>query len=361
MVFFSNMTLQNYLLFPFSACDSHLNFDTLYDNSIDIPLALATFQDTTISIDPINISYKVNLKNNTFTNKDTVIIICTRDLEDLLEFTIKKLLNSNVLDIADILIVDDRSKTDNILSLAKKYQLSYLRIDNSQNIFNYSNLNNLAVSYAAKYNKTNIIFWNNDLWPSSKDTLPNLINKHKNSNSCLSGTRLVYPSSVEYSIACANYDHIMGSNLQKYHLTIQHGGILFFPLKSILNTSGHCWKPFHAYRFSKYDEFLASQDTATHCVTGAMHITNTQDFIEVGGFNPSMSHTIQDIDLCLKYIKHQKRVMYLGSEYMFHAETITGHYNKVNNNIYHISDNILYEYLWMNSIKDLIGFGFLHE
>jgi GT2 family glycosyltransferase len=361
MVFFSNMIPTKYINFPFDLCLNHFNFDTYKKNSIEISSAFASITNNQININPLNIVYNIELKNSCFTtHKKNIVVICTKDLGDLLNYTLNKLLINNVFELADVLIVDDRSKDDSILELAQKYNTSYLKINNNQNIFHYSNLNNFAVTYAIKYQKNNVIFWNNDLWPSTPDTLNNLLEKHSKYNSNLSGSKLIYPSKQDYSMACGNYNHIIGQ-ISKYFLTIQHGGMVFLPHQSYIKPKSHCLKPFHAYRFDENNTFLASQDTATHSVTGAIHITNIKDFIDVGGLNISMSHTMQDIDLCLRYISNNKKVMYLGSEHLFHAETISGFFHKVNSNIHNISDNILYEYMWLTAIKKIIGLNFIND
>lgn len=355
------MIPDKYIKFPFDLCLNNFDFNKDVKNSIELPIALCTVQNDTISIDPFNVTYTIECKNSVFTEQNNLIIICTKDLGNLLDFTLHKLISNNITELADILIVDDRSIDNSIYNICTKHNISYLRIDNNKNIFNYSNLNNFAVIYAIKHNKHNVIFWNNDLWPSNDKTFSNLLDKHNIYQSNLSGTRLVYPDKDEYDQACGKYDHVMGSKIQEYFGTIQHGGIVFLPQLSMIEPNSKCWKPYHNYRYDSKDTTFATYDSPIYGVTGALHITSVNDFIDVGGLNPSMSHTMQDIDLCLRYIDANKKIMYLGSEYMFHAETITGSYHKTISNIYNLSDNILYEYLWMRKNKKLLGLSFIPD
>jgi len=309
--------------------------------------------------------YTFTLKRCRFNDeKKSLIIICSKDNANILEFTLKKLYDYGVLKNHDVLLVDDRSVSSDILLLSDKYQISYLRIDNSINIFNYSIINNIAVSYANYYNKELLIFHNNDLWPIDKYSLDNLIKKHFQYNSTISGCKLLYPSEKEYQ-EIGKPKHLLDDNLSNAYETIQHGGV-FFTLRAsafsddarFFGNSNLVLTPCHSWRFYKKNHHIASQDSISESVTGAIHIISTKNFISLGGLNTGMSIAFQDIDLCLKAIENKMTIYYIGSETMIHAESITNAKEGVTKTADFSSDHVLWDLLWGVKLPHLLGYSY---
>lgn len=296
---------------------------------------------------------------NRFTDSiDKVIIICVKDNPNILKFCLEKIKENNLNKICDLLIVDDRPSTEENKKLAENYECSYLKIVNDVDIFNYSNLNNIAISYCKLFNKKTAICWNSDMWTSSEQSLKNILDLHEKNKSSVTGTRLVYPSRKEYETIFENYDHVLGHSIEKAYNTIQHGGIIFIPSESIIRKSGLSYMPYHQWRFWDKDFYLAKENIKCTAVTGALHVLNINDFIEIKGYNKSLASSFQDIDLCQRIIENNKIVLYVGSEYMYHAETITSNAEGNLKKPTMISDRILYEYLWWGNpmrLKNILG------
>jgi GT2 family glycosyltransferase len=283
------------------------HLDSLKDqDSINIKSLQLSIDGECLTIDN---NYEFEFKNRS-SSKKNLIIICTQNNEEILEYTLSKITNSSAMQFSDILVVDDRSSSGRTDELCRKLKCSYLRINNTLDLFNFSILNNIACLFAKKLKSKTITLWNDDVFIDDKNTLNTCLYKHFLWQSPISGIRLLYP----------NDDICKKLNLKtpsKYRDTIQHGGM------SIMNHHSHIAAE-HSYRFEHKNRILANIDIPTLAVTGAFSIINLEDFIKIGGLNPSLSSLYQDVDLCLRFslIKKQKP-MYLGSEYMYHAESIS--------------------------------------
>lgn len=358
------LEINQYISFPFDTISGY-NLDKDIVHNIDI------YKPTFTQVDQHNLSYTID--NNTFTfnlrrqrfssDKKSILIICSKNNSQVLSFSLEKLKQSGDTYNHDILLVDDRSDNNSILNLSDQFNTSYLRIDNSSNIFNYSVINNIAASYAKYYNKDLIIFYNNDLWPSSNDTLSNIINKHHRHGATLSGVKLIYPSKTEYAIL--DKPHILDRYMNQLYNTIQHGGISFGIRASSFVDNKRTYIapnivliPSHTWRFYDNNEIMASYDQRCFAVTGALHIINTDKFINIGGLNCTMSTSFQDIDLCLRLFKNQEPIYYIGSEYMYHAESVTHFNEKITETKDFISDNIIWDYTYGVELPNIIGLQF---
>ena len=310
----------------------------------------AQFVDlNTIQVKTYPCEYTTTFQDRT-SRKENIITICTKGMEDELTFVLNKINDYKIQEDSDILVVADRPTNDNIKTICKQKKASYLKITNSLNEFNYSVINNIAATYAKILKFKTITFWNNDLWPASETSFQNILIKHKELNSSITGTRLVYPKKEIYQKVFKR-KNLINSKEDRFE-TIQHAGVGFYDQESIYKGSTFPMT-FHMFRFQKKDKDKSTEDLKNIAVTGALQIINLNDFIsKIKGFKPYLATSFQDIDLCLNAILAQKLdVNYIGSEYMFHAESIT--VNKEN----HIgsnrskSDQILYQATWKSPIK----------
>lgn len=349
--------INEYTEFPFSKLLDNILSNNI-KNTISIKRIFFNANDNNISTHIVNTDFIFELKRNRFTNSKSAIIICSKDNQNILKYSLSKIRTYNIDQEYDILLIDDRSSSEAILNLSDEFNTSYLRIDNSDNIFNYSVINNIGVSYLKYYGKNTIIFYNNDMWPSNETTFSNIIDKHNSLNSDLTGCKLIYPIEKEY-LSIGKPQHLLGEHIHKIYNTVQHGGIFFTTRPSLIfksnNNQQFIYVPSHLWRFYDYNHAMASFDTRCCAVTGALHIIDIDKFIKVGGLNQSMSSTFQDIDLCMKLLDNNMSINYIGSEYMYHGESITICKDRTHISSQMISDNILWEYLWGGKIPNLIG------
>lgn len=343
-----------YSKFPFDELLG--NSSALLHDKVTIPvhkLSLDIKDNVKIDNDPNNFTFELLI--NRISQASNLIIICSKDHGHILEFSLSKLLLSIDIKEYDILIVDDRSSDDSIKNLANKYELSYLRIDNTDNIFNYSVINNIASLYAMIFNKQHIIFYNNDIWPDNQSTLSNIVNKHKIYNSSITGCKLLYPKFLDYE-RLGKPTHLLGDRLADHYDTVQHGGIVFIAhRKSSIYRDGVVLAPIHNWRFYPKNNDFVNLDTRCFAVTGALQIINTSDFLQLNGFNTMMATAFQDIDICIKATEKNMPIYYVGSETMYHAESITCCHEQTNRGDGIRCDNTMWDALWTNKVSKLIG------
>lgn len=353
----STLDISQYTIFPFIELANNSKFVLNHYNNFIFQQIVFKIQDNQLDYEIYNHYKKFALLRNRFNdNNKNIFIICSKNNGHILEYCLKKLRSSVNIEY-DILLVDDGSESNDILKLSDLFETSYLRIDSNNNIFNYSIINNIAVSYAKFFNKETIIFYNNDLWPSSEDSLYNLLLKHKTYKSDISGCKLLYPKEQDY-IDIGKPEHFLQDSIDRVYDSIQHGGIHFVPREELNNTN-IVYYPDHTWRFYPAKTLLPSLDTRCFAVTGAIHIIDIDIFYELHGFNQSLSGSFQDIDLCLKAIGKNLSVNYIGSECMYHAESLSIVQQRQNNinEIIKLSDHILWALLCQEKLPLLLGYG----
>lgn len=348
-----------YDIFPFPEISGSILKNT---NSFSVDLNKSSWSidiDFNITVTGETHRYDVDFKLNKFNHLNRLaIVVCVKDNPNILNFCLDNLQKCRINKYCDILIIDDRSKDDSNLELAKKYNCSYIKVNNSADIFNYSNLNNIAAAYCNFFEKQKMICWNSDMWTDNPDTFLKILDCHHFANSSITGTRLIYPPKEQYENIFGSYKHVLGDSMDKYYNTIQHGGIVYVPSNSLLKKNHLTLLPFHQWRFWNKDYYMANLDIPCVAVTGALHVLNLADFISLGGYNMSLASSFQDIDLCQRAIQKGKTVLYAGSQQLYHAETITNNSEGNLKKPTMVSDRILYEYIWWKNpavFRNILG------
>ncbi len=279
------------------------------------------------------------------------ILIPSKNNLNLIKYTINNLITNQIDKICNIIVIDDRSTED--YSCLLENNVSYLRVDNKKG-FNFSMLCNIG-AYVANYFQTKqIILWNNDLWIEDKNVLIQIIENHKKDNSTISGTKLLYSlksfnGQEEDNINIKNHYPEMKNG--KWRGTVQFGGSVWLPVEN----HGIRFTPFHFKRFSKPDNHLVNSDKGEIFITGAFQLIDLEWFINSGGLNPSLSTSYQDVDLCLKAISDNKKVMYYGkNRHLYHDESLTFTTDNVTFDRQRLSDHVLFAKIWNNEIVNLI-------
>jgi len=280
------------------------------------------------------------------------IVIPSRNNIELIKYTLNNLFENKIQQICNIMIVDDRS-TDDYEQLLKQFNISLLRIDNQKG-FNFSMLCNIGAYVADKLGCQEIILWNNDLWVEKREYLETIIRKHREDNSTISGTKLLYPlkSFNGNSEDSENIkQHFPNMKDGKWRGTVQFGGSAWVQTNGAILMS-----PIHKRRFENSQHYIVNDDHAEIFVTGAFQIINLKWFIESGGLNPSLSKNFQDVDLCLKASENNKKVMYYGKNiYFLHDESLTFYSgNEKKNDQQFISDHVLFGKIWNDKITKII-------
>ena len=281
------------------------------------------------------------------------IIIPIKDNKELIEITITNLKEKGIYQEANIIVVDDRSQ-ESLKDYVLSEELSYLRVDNDKG-FNFSMLNNIAAKIAHSLGSKEIILWNSDLWCVKKEYFTELIKRHRECGSTISGSKLIYPP-VEYSMnkdgdsdnIKAHFPQMMGG---KWRETIQFGGSGW---AYTADRSPIAYSPIHYCRFKNKDSNLVNCDKGETFVTGALQVIELEWFIKNGGLNPSLAKNFQDVDICLRCIKGGQEVSYFGKDiYFYHDESVSLMKEGKSDKQLH-SDHVLFSKIWNNEITTLV-------
>jgi len=266
-------------------------------------------------------------------------IICIKDNIELLSYTLNNLNVNKVYDHINFIIVDDRSSRD-IKEVCNEYPISYLRVDNDKG-FNFSMLNNIAAKIAYEKGSKQIILWNSDLFVPDENQIPQLLELHEKNESTISGVRLIYPPfSWNNEEVSHNISSVFPNKSNTYRDTVQFGGSMFayhVMLKSYF--------PNHYCRFKEKDYYLVTVDKLETFVTGAFQIIDLEWFIQSGGLNSSMALNFQDVDLCMRAVKQDKKVYYFGkNNFLYHDESVSISKEKKSKQFH--TDHILFAKIW---------------
>jgi len=273
------------------------------------------------------------------------IIIPIKDNTELLEKTLTNLRTMLVSVKSNVIVVDDRSAT-NIASVATNFGVSYLRVDNSKG-FNFSMLNNIAVKLSHDEGCREVIFWNSDLWCAKEEWFDELLKRHRETKSVVSGAKLVYPpEGVSFTIGdpenmVNNFPHLAG----RWRETVQFGGSAWV---QDTNSSALHKFPAHYGRFFTIEDPRVNNDKGVDFVTGALHVWSAARFIEMGGFNPSLSKNFQDVDVCTRVLKSGDVPMYFGKDIFFYHDESVSLEKEGKQDSQLFSDLILYGKIWNN-------------
>lgn len=275
------------------------------------------------------------------------IIMPIRDYSELLSKTVSNMKQNNVLNYCNFIVVDDRS-TEPLRNLVKDY--SYLRIDNDKG-FNFSMLNNIAAFLVYRLGGKEIILWSSDVYINSENDFLNLLSKHRESNSSVSGPKLLYPPKDISFVKEADSDNITGFYPHKkgqWRNTVQYGGTIWMPSSPL-----QPYLPHHYMRFGNPFDSRVNCDKGVDCLTGAILAVDLENFIKLGGLNPSLAKNFQDTDYCLKMVDNDLSCHYFGKDsHFYHDESLTIATTKNDNQL--LSDSVLFSKLWNEKIQNLI-------
>ena len=219
------------------------------------------------------------------------LIIPTRDKLKLLRGTIDDILNKTDYRHIELIIVDNGSQqTETLEYLRHIQQDKRVRVVHHNAPFNYSQLNNLGVSYA----QGEIIgLINNDLKVITSGWLTEMVSQALRPEIGAVGAKLYYSND-----------------------TIQHAGVIVglagmagHGFKHLLkNTAGYQWRPFLVQNYST--------------VTAACLVMRRQIFEQFGGLNEKhLKVAYNDVDLCLRIREQGYRIVWTPYAELYHLES----------------------------------------
>lgn len=219
------------------------------------------------------------------------IIIPNRDNARLLDRCLKSVLRSDYPRI-EVLVVENNSREPETFRYYEKIRnLSAVRVLDWEKAFNYSAVNNFAVSAARGHV---LLFLNNDVEALRPDWLRRLLEHALRPDVGAVGAKMYYPDD-----------------------TIQHGGI-------ILGVGGIAGHAHHLVRRGAPGygrRLLVAQNLSA--VTAACLMTRAELFRNVGGFDEQFELAFNDVDLCLRMRKNGYRIVWTPAAELYHHESLS--------------------------------------
>jgi GT2 family glycosyltransferase len=220
------------------------------------------------------------------------IIIPTRNYGDILDQCLQSIFDKTTYPNFEVIVVDNGSDQQETLRVIsdwqerepKRFKCFVLDIP-----FNFSKINNYAVN---KAKGDYILFLNNDTEVITADWLEGMVEQVQRNSIGAVGAKLLYPDD-----------------------TIQHAGVLL----GIGDIAGHSHKAF-AKNEMGYVGQLATVNNYS-AVTGACLMCRKDLFQELGQFDEELVVAYNDVDLCLRMLKHGYNNVYLPHVVLYHHES----------------------------------------
>ncbi|MEP2651600.1 MAG: glycosyltransferase, partial [Paraglaciecola sp.] len=221
------------------------------------------------------------------------LIIPTRNSRQLVKVCVESVLTKTTYRNFEILLVDNQSDEQESLDyfneLNKHPQIKVLKYDQK---FNYSAINNFAVTHAAG---EIIGLINNDIEVIEPEWLSYMVNQVNRKEIGCVGAKLLYPDG-----------------------RIQHAGVVM----GYGGGAGHA----HKYFPREHSGYL-NRLAATNCfsaVTAACLLVKKSDYLAVNGLDEiNLEVAFNDVDFCLKVLSLGRRNLYCAEAVLFHYESVS--------------------------------------
>jgi GT2 family glycosyltransferase len=218
------------------------------------------------------------------------IIIPNKDHAEDLDRCITSITTKSRYRKYEIIIVENESIDGSTHQLYNKLrEHSAVKIVDWKKPFNFSAMNN----FAAKQASGNVLlFLNNDTAVITPDWIEHMLTHAARKDIGAVGAKLLYPDGK-----------------------IQHSGVIL----GIQGTAGHSHKYFDRDAFGYFSMLKTVHNVSA--VTGACLMMRRDVFNEVGGFDEELSHSYNDIDLCLRVRQNGYRIVFTPYAELYHYES----------------------------------------
>ena len=220
------------------------------------------------------------------------IIIPTRNLGDVLDRCLTSIFGKSTYPKYEIIIIDngsDESESLDVLKSWKKRRPSQLKIYTLDIPFNYSKLNNFAVS---KANGEYLLFLNNDTEVITSYWIEGMVEQAQRSTIGAVGTKLLYPDD-----------------------TLQHGGVIL----GVGGVGNHVHRGIHKTAYGYFSQAITVNNYSA--VTAACLMCRREVFEQVEGFDENLEVAFNDIDLCLRIGAAGHHNIWLPHIQLYHHES----------------------------------------
>jgi O-antigen biosynthesis protein len=220
------------------------------------------------------------------------IIIPTRNLGSVLDQCLQSIFEKTTYPHYEVILIDNGSDELETLQLIADWetrQPDRLKCYSLNIPFNYSQINNLAVSEAAG---DHLLFLNNDIEVIAPDWIEAMVEQAQRPSVGAVGALLLYPDQ-----------------------TVQHAGVVL----GIGGVAGHSHKYFPNGQTGYFSQLAAVNNYSA--VTGACLMCRREVFEQVGGFDESLAIAFNDVDLCLRIRQAGYNNLSLPHARLYHHES----------------------------------------
>lgn len=220
------------------------------------------------------------------------IIIPTKDKADVLARAVDSILKVSTYKNYEIIIVDNQSSESETSRYFERVSANpNIRVLKYDKPFNYSAINNFAVTYSMG---SMLLFLNNDVEVITPGWIEELLSIALRPGVAAVGAMLYFPDN-----------------------TIQHAGILLGFNGVAVNA--YAQEP----RGYKGQIGRARLRQAMSAVTGACLLVKKDIYTEVGGMNEDLAVAFNDVDFCLRLVKAGYRNVWTPFAELFHYESLS--------------------------------------
>lgn len=223
------------------------------------------------------------------------IVIPTKNSYSYITQCVDAILEKTNYPYFEIVIVDTGSDDDRVYDYYKRLRQNnpeVTQLNWKAKKFNFSE----ACNFGAKHAKGEyLLFLNNDTEVISPDWIEGLLEHAQRDGVGMVGAKLLFEND-----------------------TIQHGGI-------VLSERDVAFHPFYGKdpRLDIFEYIYVANIRNVAAVTGACSMVSRQKFDEVGGFDPKLRVTYNDVDLCLRLLDRGYRNIFNPFVELYHYESIS--------------------------------------
>lgn len=220
------------------------------------------------------------------------LIVPTRNRHDLLGPCLDGLLNRTNYQPIEVIIIDHESDHPETIALLDRWRADErVRIIRYEGDFNYSDMNNKAVTYA-RGEMIGLI--NNDIDVINSDWLSEMVSLAALPENGAIGAKLLYPNDL-----------------------VQHAGVALGMTGGI---AGHMYLNAMRHEIGYFGRLVLSSNVSA--VTGACLVVRAAVFEEVGGLNSvDLPVSYNDVDLCLRIQAKGYRNVWTPFALLYHHES----------------------------------------
>lgn len=233
-------------------------------------------------------------------NHKVSIIIPFKDEISVLNNLLKTLKITSYKNYEIILVNNNSEQSETLKFINRISSKKNIRVINYNKGFNFSSINNYAVSVCAGSSEY-VLFLNNDIEIMHPNWLANMVQHFVRPEVAAVGAKLLY------------LDH-----------RIQHAGIIV----GVNGVAGHSHKMLWDWDPGYFSRPHLTQDITA--VTGACMLVRKKDFLDVNGFDPKLPRAFNDIDFCLKLRDRGRSIVYTPFARLYHRESYTRGYDSIN-------------------------------